>query len=263
MAARAIYKAHLQLGKLSLGVKLYSAVSDRKVHFRLLHEPDRQPLKQRLMDPTTGEEVAREQLQWGFATGPERFVVLSADERASLEPTPSRELEVLRFVPRAKVGYQWYRRPYYLGPDGEGAIEPYFALAAALEEQQAVGIVQWVMRKKRYRGALGVQDGYLVLVALKSAEEMIDEAALPRPAGRELDRKELAMAEQLVELLAGEFDAAEFQDEYRLRLQELLSRKAEGKAVSLPKAKPRRAEEKSLAKMLEMSLHKERGRNVA
>ena len=35
--ARAMWKGQLQLGKQQLGVKLYSAVEDRTVHFHLLH----------------------------------------------------------------------------------------------------------------------------------------------------------------------------------------------------------------------------------
>jgi non-homologous end joining protein Ku len=37
MAARAMWKADLALGEIKVPVKLYSAVQDSKVHFRLLH----------------------------------------------------------------------------------------------------------------------------------------------------------------------------------------------------------------------------------
>ncbi len=37
MAARAIWKGVVKVGTLDVPVKLYSAVQDKKVHFRLLH----------------------------------------------------------------------------------------------------------------------------------------------------------------------------------------------------------------------------------
>jgi non-homologous end joining protein Ku len=45
MAARAIWKGVIRIGTLSVPVKLYSAIQDRKVHFRLLHKTDHQPVK--------------------------------------------------------------------------------------------------------------------------------------------------------------------------------------------------------------------------
>ena len=41
MAARAMWKADLALGELKVPVKLYAAVQDAKVHFRLLHAAER------------------------------------------------------------------------------------------------------------------------------------------------------------------------------------------------------------------------------
>ena len=60
MAARAMWKAALQIGDLKVPVKLYSALEDRDVHFRLLHAADHAPVKQRMVNPETDEPVANE-----------------------------------------------------------------------------------------------------------------------------------------------------------------------------------------------------------
>ena len=44
MAARAMWKADLSLGEIKVPVKLYAAVQDAKVHFRLLHAADHAPV---------------------------------------------------------------------------------------------------------------------------------------------------------------------------------------------------------------------------
>ena len=54
MAARAIWKGVLDLGKARVPVRFYSAVEDRDVHFRLLHAKDKQPVSQRMVNPETG-----------------------------------------------------------------------------------------------------------------------------------------------------------------------------------------------------------------
>jgi non-homologous end joining protein Ku len=53
--ARAMWRASLRLGDFRLPVKLYAAVEDRSVHFRLLHVADRVPVAQRMVDPATPE----------------------------------------------------------------------------------------------------------------------------------------------------------------------------------------------------------------
>src|SRR6185503_7958147 len=54
VAARAIWKGRLQLGKEELAVKLYSAIEDRTVRFHLLHAKDRAPVEQHIVRKDTG-----------------------------------------------------------------------------------------------------------------------------------------------------------------------------------------------------------------
>jgi len=68
------------------------------------------------------------------------------------------------------------------------------------------------------------------------------------------------MAEQLVGMLEGEFDASEFEDEYRKRVMEFIERKAKGQAPKLSAVKTKRKTtslDSVLAKSLE-SLKKEK-----
>ena len=60
MAARAMWKADLALGEIKVPVKLYAAVRDTKVHFRLLHAADHAPVKQQMVNPETDEPVPAE-----------------------------------------------------------------------------------------------------------------------------------------------------------------------------------------------------------
>src|SRR6185436_8904488 len=137
-----------------------------------------------------------------------------------------------RFVPESSVGNEWYERPYYLGPDGDPA--QYFALLEALEKRNVVGIALWTMRGKSYVGALRAEQGYLVLIKLRYAEEVLSARELPAPAGRALEPKELRMAEELIRALEGNFDARQFKDEYRDRVMKFLEAKAKGKHPKLP-----------------------------
>jgi DNA end-binding protein Ku len=251
MAARAIWKGELKIGSGKVPVKLYSGVTDRTVHFHILDDKHLARVKQHMVSPDTGEEVATEEIQKGYEIEPGKFVLLEDKELEALEPKPSREIEIAEFVPTAAVSQQWYERPYYLAPDGDE--KAYFALAAALNKTDREGIAHWVMRNKAYVGALRAEGEYLMLVTLRNAEEVISASDLPKPAGRAPTQKELSMARQLVELLEDEFNPADYKDEYRQRVMEFIEHKAKGKAPRLRAVKSKR-KSSSLDSVLAKSL---------
>ncbi len=251
MAARAIWKGKIKIGSTAVPVKLYSAVEDRNVRFHILDDRSRTRVKQHMVTPDGGEEVPNEEIRKGYEIEPGRFVILYDKDLESLTPKSSRDIEVDAFVPADAIPQQFYERPYYLGPDGDQ--KDYFALAQALENQKREGIAHWVMRNKAYMGALGAEDGYLVLSTLRNSDEVVSAKELPEPAGRPPSKKEIAMAEHLVSLLEGEFSPADLKDEYRQRVMEFIEKKAKGKA---PRLKPVKTKGKttSLDSMLAKSI---------
>jgi len=254
MSARAIWKGVLNLGADErVPVKLYSAVQDARVHFRLLNAATERPVKQRMVSSASGDPVPKERVQKGLPTDDGRFVVLSDEELETLEPPPSRDIEVTRFLTPDALDPAWYDRPYYLGPDGDE--DGYAALADALRTQGRLGIARWVMRKKEYAGALRLEGVHLLLVTLHHAGEVVPASALPVPRGREPEPQELRMAEQLLDALAGEWSPADYQDEYRERVLDLVRAKAEGRTIEAPAFQRQPAgDEADLTDVLERSL---------
>jgi DNA end-binding protein Ku len=251
MAVRAIWKGKLKLGSTAIPVNLYSAVVDKIVHFHILEQRTKSRIKQHMVNPENNEEVPNDEILKGYQVEPGIFVLLDDAELKKLEPKPSRDMEVTRFVSPSQISSQWYDRPYYVGPDGDE--KAYFALVDALADQEKQGIARWVMRGREYNGALSADDGYLTLVTLRHAGEVVSAEQLPKPAGRALDKKELSMAKQLVELLEGEFDPAEFSDEYRERLVDFIEKKAKGKKPRLHAVQSKRPSP-SLEKTLSRSI---------
>ncbi|HET7229023.1 MAG TPA: Ku protein [Longimicrobium sp.] len=252
MGARAIWKANLRIGEVDVPVKLYSAVQDRAVHFRMLDAKRHQPVKQHMVDPDTGKVVESERIGRAWEGDEGQLVILEREELEKVLPKPSRDIEITHFLAPEEISHQWYDRPYYLGPDEEED-EAYFALAQALQKRKVEGLARWVMRDKEYVGALRAEGDYLMLITLRHAGEVIPASALPAPKGRELDPREVSMARQLVQSMEDEFDIATYHDEYRERVLELVQAKAAGKVVKFPKAAPKKTDV-SLADVLERSV---------
>ena len=255
MAARAMWKGVIRLGEEKVPVKLYSAIEDQTVHFRLLHESDEVPVKQELINSRTEEVVPYSEARRAFITDEGDMVIFEPEELDELEPEASRDIELLGFLPPEEIDHRWYLRPYYLGPDG--STDAYFALIKALETSGQEGLARWTMRNKQYVGALRLHDGYPMLVTLRYDAQVVPVESLEAPAGPELDERELAMAGQLMEMLAASFEPEQYHDEYRQRVMELVEAKARGGKV---KTKRRRKQPRyeDLSGALRASLEKER-----
>lgn len=251
MATRAIWKGIIRLGESLVPVKFYAAVEEKGVHFRLLHKKDQTPVNQEMVHPETDEIVPAEAIRHGYETEDGRIVILGEAELQGLAPEPSRDIEILSFLPDSAIDHRWHERPYFLGPDGED--EAYFALIEALADTKTEALARWVMRNKEYFGVLRLREGYPLMVTLRSAEEVVVPAALKIPAGRDSDPRELAMAEQLIAMLADTFDPHQYRDEFRQRVMDLIGAKAGGKIVPLRPVTPPKPTQ-DLKEALEASL---------
>jgi DNA end-binding protein Ku len=258
MAARAIWKGSLELGRTQLPVKLYSAAEDRTVHFHLLEKRTHTRVKQHMVNPATNREVRNDEIRKGYEIDPDTFVIVEDKDLQGVEPEASTVIEVPIFLPEGHIGHQYYDRPYYLGPDSDP--KAYFALAEALAHKQQEGLARWVMRKKEYVGALQSRDGYLLLITLRHTEEVLTAREIGSPPGKAPDPREVKMAEQLVSVLEGEFRAEDYADEYRNRVLKHIEAKAKGRKPRLETIQ-KRTEPKSLVDALAASLKSASGKS--
>lgn len=255
MTIRAMWKGVIRFGEIEVPVKLYSAIEDRTVHFRLLHRHDLEPVRQSLVNPETDEVIPFDATGRAYIAESGDRILLQRQELEALEPQPSRDITILGFLPLQAIDHRWYDRPYYLGPDGESA--QFFALADALQEMEVEGLAHWVMRNKDYVGALQLYQGYPMLMSLHHAEEVIPVEALQPPQGPPLDERELGLARQLIEMLDAQFQPQEYHDEYRQRVLEMLSAKAQGKRLRV-RAPQRRERGVDIRHALEASIQQAR-----
>jgi DNA end-binding protein Ku len=247
MSMRALWKGVITFGAVSVPVKLYTAVrSEQAVSFNLLHAKDKTPLKQLMVNSATGKPVDREHIVKGYEISRNRYVPVDEEKLATLAPPEGREIEVLRFVTLPEIDPRFFVRSYYLGPDNDA--REYATLAAALEQSGRVGICRWVMRRTRYHGALELTGGVLSLTTLREAEQLA-RPALEAPDVK-LDARELKTAKYLVEALTGEFDPAQYADDYEAELRELIARKAKG--LKVPRARKTTAKETKSGELLEL-----------
>jgi DNA end-binding protein Ku len=233
--ARAIWSGAISFGLVNIPVKLYSAVQRKTVRFHQLDQTDNQRIQQRRVNPRTGEEVPYENLVKGYEISPERYVVITPEELESLEPEKTRAVDIEDFVDLDQIDPIFYDHPYYLVPD-TGATKAYRLLLDAMNESGKVAIARVVLRSKEHLVAIRPRDDVLTMETMLFADEVVspdqlDEAAADGKA--KASKKELQMAQQLIDSLAGDFEPDKYRDEYRERVLEMIERKAEGEEIVL------------------------------
>jgi len=230
---RAIWSGTISFGLLNVPVKLYSAVARRGISLREVRAADGARIKHRRVAEGTDEEVPYDEIVKAFEITADKFVPLSKDEIAALAPSKTRAIEVQDFVELDQIDPIYFDSPYYLGP-AEGAEKAYALLAAAMERSGRVAIARFVFRNKEHLAALRPGDGVLTLTTMRFADEVVPTSELEDvlPQGEQkVAKKEVEMAERLIESLSAEFDPSAYRDEYREQLLALIESKAAGEDV--------------------------------
>jgi DNA end-binding protein Ku len=227
---KAMWKGTVSFGLVSIGVKLYAATEERDIRFHQIHAKDGGRIRYRRTCMVCGEEVDFDDIAKGYDIGGGEMVVLTDADFADLPLPTTHAIEVVEFVPADQVDPILYARAYYLEPDGR-ATKPYVLLREALTRTDRVAIVKVALRQREQLGTLRVRDGALLLHTVLWPDEV------RRPAFGFLDTDvqaqpaELAMAESLIESMAADFDPAQYTDNYRAALQEVIEAKVAGRHV--------------------------------
>jgi DNA end-binding protein Ku len=262
--ARAIWSGTISFGLLNVPVKLYSAVARRGISLREIRESDGARIKHRRVAEGTDEEVPYGEIVKAFEITPDQYVPLSKDEMSAFAPEKTRAIDVQDFVDLDQIDPIYFDSPYYLAP-AEGAEKAYSLLAKAMQESGKVAISRFVFRNKEHLAALRAGDGVLTLTTMRFADEVVPpsdlEDVLPE-SKQKVAKREVEMAEQLIDSLTTEFDPSAYRDEYREQLLALIERKAEGKDVlTAPEAEePQPTKAPDLMAALEESIAAVKGR---
>jgi DNA end-binding protein Ku len=260
-----MWSGAISFGLVNVPVKLYSAVSRKTVRFHQLNGKTGTRIAQKRVDPTTGEEVAYDDIVKGYELTKERYVVITPDELEALDPERSRTIDIEDFVDLADIDPVYYDHPYYLVPD-KGAAKAYGLLLGAMQESGKVAIARVVLRSKEQLVAIRpAPGGVLMMETMIFADEVVSPEHiddLPDAQDIKATDRELQMAQQLIDSLSSEFEPEKYHDEYREKVLELIERKAAGEEIAVQPEAPQPKKVPDLMAALEASLAAVKGESA-
>ena len=231
--ARPVWSGTISFGLVAIPVKLFHAVRRQSVSFNQLDERNMARIRYRKVNAETGEEVGDDHIVKGYEISKGRYVVVDPDELEPFMPAATKSVDLEEFVDLADIDPVYFDTAYHLAPDGPP--KPYVLLARAMEASGKVAIGRFVMRNKQYTAAIRAEDGRLVMSTLAYADEVIDPSDIDELQGLEsveVNDKEVAMAEALVDSLAADFEPEKYRDEYREEVMALIQMKARAAAMT-------------------------------
>jgi len=225
---RAVWNGTITLAELNVAVRLYPAIDDAEVGFRLLHATDCAPVRFRRVCTGCGDDVAYEDLARGVEYAEGSSVSIAEEELPAASSGNS--LAIASVTGAAEMDQARYDRAYLAGPVDGAAAGAYRLLAGALARQRAVGIGTLALKYRDRLAAVGSDGELLVVHTLhwQRRRPVFPELAAGQPLA-----EDLAAAGALLESRRGRAWPV---DDYGRRLAEVVAARLE--AARSPQAGP-------------------------
>jgi DNA end-binding protein Ku len=235
------------LVNIPVGLSPATASSARQsdVQFKMLHRECLTPIKQKRWCPVHEIDLSPDEIVRGWEISKGNFVPIEDSELEAIESyDTSKSIEIKRFVPAVEVDPVYFDRTYFLVPAAtEAQRRPYALLIEAMRAAGVVGLGSFVLAGKEKLCLIRAKGNALALETLFLAEDVKSQEEIDEPVSAvKVKKEELALATQIIAGLEGSFDPEEeLHSDYRARLRELLSAKAEGHEIEMPSEEPEAA----------------------
>jgi DNA end-binding protein Ku len=241
--ARSMWRGAIQFGLVTIPVKLYLATESGGIGFNMLHASCLNRIQMKIYCPYHDEVVPRSETVRGYEYAKGRYVVVTEEDVDSIPLKTLRAIEIEMFVDARNEahGAQFVKQAYYLEPDEVGR-KAFYLLKSVLADTGKTAVCKIVLKDREQLAVLNPFANTILLNTLHWPDEIrsLEELNLPEEQ-IEIKPAERKMAEQLISSMEGEFDPAQYRDEYREALMNVIEAKVAGqKPEPAKKAEPTR-----------------------
>jgi DNA end-binding protein Ku len=229
---RPVWTGSISFGLVNIPVKLFSATEAHRVAFHEFEEGSGQRIRLKRVAEGSGHEVIWERIQKGFEVAKDRYVMLTDEELEAAEPRKTHTVDIEHFVPLTDIDPVSWDQSYYATPDGEAAGKAYALLREAMQKAGRVAVGRFVMRTKEYVVCIRPLEKVLAVQTMFFPDEVRSTRDLGDVPGKGVvNARELTMAAQLIDTLAGRWDPKQYQDTFRERVLALVKKKDKGEVI--------------------------------
>jgi DNA end-binding protein Ku len=261
MVGRPFWSGQLKISLVSLGVQLFPAINSQAgISFHQIDRSTGQRVRH-LNVVNEDQPVENSEIVKGYEVSKGKYLTIEPDEIAKLRIETKRVIEIRQFVDRGDLPPAIFEKPYFVVPDPKQSPEAFAVIRSALEQsgKAALGEVTFSGREhlvaiaeppeKSLRGMMAYMLRYEE--ELRKAEDYFSEIGKV-----EIDKKQLAMARELIQSYSSPFKLDAFQDDYEAALRSLIEAKQKNMPLPLEEEAPHRPKAIGLMDALRESLQR-------
>ena len=231
MPGRPYWSGQLRVSLVSFPIQLFPASIPRAgMRFHLLDRRSGERIKHLNVAGESRRPVADRDIVKGYEYRKGKYLSVERDEIARLRIETNKVLEIRQFVEIAELSPALFERPYFVVPGAKDAHQAFAVVQRAMTEAGRAGIGEVAFGGREHLVAIEAPEksGRLGLMAyvLRYRDELraSEDYFLPSRAVR-VEKRELAMAGELVAKYTAPFRWDSFADDYEDALRALLAAK--------------------------------------
>lgn len=226
--ARSIWKGSIAFGLVNIPVGLSTAESRPDIQLHMVDSKNHARIRYERVNADSGEEVPWDRMVKGYEHDDGKFILLSEEDLESVQPKLTKTIEITDFVPLDEIDPLLFDKPYYLEPDKRGR-KAYALLRTAMKKSGKAGIAKVVIRTREYLSAMFARDDVMILMLLRFPQEIKSADKLDLPSSKDQEfqpgKRELELADRLIEEMSGDWRPQDYHDEYREALMDFIEKK--------------------------------------
>jgi DNA end-binding protein Ku len=240
VAPRANWRGYLKVAELTCPVALYTAVSSSdRISFHTVNRETGHRVSRQFVDSETGKVVERDDQVKGYEVDSGQYVLLEPEDVAAAVPESDKTLSIVAFIPCDAIDKVYFDRPYYLGPSGAAADEPYALLREAMRKAGVAALARTVLFRRVRTVLIRPHDCGLIATTLNFDYEVRSATSAFRDVAKmKIEGEMLDLARHIIDTKRGKFDPSSFEDRYEAALAEVVKAKLEGRKIKVKKPAP-------------------------
>jgi DNA end-binding protein Ku len=251
---RAIWKGNISFALVSIPISLFSATRRNELSFHYLHKKDMSPVSYKRFCDTEDTEVPWEEITRGYEYEKGQYVEITDEDLDKADIELTKTIQIVEFVQEAEIDPVFFDKPYYLEPQ-KGGERAYALMRDALAQSKKVGIAKVVLKSREHLAAVKSIGEMMTMQTMRFAHEIVDAGSLNLPKKAEISKKEMDLANTLIDSMSDTFDAAKYKDDYYDKVLEIIQMKVAGVSPQAPAVKgPGPAQVIYLMEVLKQSL---------
>lgn len=233
-----MWKGAVNFGLINVPIKMFTATESKNISFKSLHKECHTPIKQKRFCPNCDKEVEYTDIVKGYEYQKDSYVIIEDEDLEAIPGEKSKTIDIVEFVKLEQIDPVYFDKSYYLAPEDTGK-KAYKLLVSALEQTGKIAIAKVVIRSRESLVALRIYEEILIMETMHYPDEIRKSKEVPGANyDINLSENEVAMAKQLIEGLATDFEPEKYTDNYRTQLLEIIESKVQGKEITHVKEKP-------------------------